>query len=63
MEPISAILHALPWDQILIQTLNGIVTGMILAPQAGGVPPVPEPTSFALLGLGAAAMLIFRRRK
>jgi hypothetical protein len=24
---------------------------------------VPEPTSFALLGLGAAAMLIFRRRK
>jgi len=23
---------------------------------------VPEPTSFALLGLGAAAMLIFRRR-
>jgi len=25
--------------------------------------PVPEPTSFALAGLGAAAMLIFRRRK
>lgn len=24
---------------------------------------VPEPTSFALMGLGAAAMLIFRRRK
>jgi hypothetical protein len=27
------------------------------------VSPVPEPTSFALAGLGAAAMLIFRRRK
>jgi hypothetical protein len=25
--------------------------------------PIPEPTSFALAGLGAAAMLIFRRRK
>jgi branched-chain amino acid transport system permease protein len=37
MEPISAILHALPWDQILIQTLNGIVTGMILALVASGL--------------------------
>jgi len=27
------------------------------------VSPVPEPTSMALLGLGTAAMLIFRRRK
>jgi PEP-CTERM motif len=27
------------------------------------VVPVPEPTSFALAGLGAAALLIFRRRK
>jgi len=27
------------------------------------VSPVPEPTTFALAGLGAAAMLIFRRRK
>jgi hypothetical protein len=25
-------LQAIPYDQILIQTLNGIVTGMILAP-------------------------------
>jgi len=25
--------------------------------------PIPEPTSFALVGLGAAALLIFRRRK
>ncbi|TAL01254.1 MAG: PEP-CTERM sorting domain-containing protein, partial [Verrucomicrobia bacterium] len=24
---------------------------------------VPEPTSFALAGMGAAALLIFRRRK
>jgi len=28
-----------------------------------GVAAVPEPTTFALAGLGAAAMLIFRRRK
>jgi len=27
------------------------------------VAPVPEPTSFALCGLGAAALMIFRRRK
>jgi hypothetical protein len=27
------------------------------------VAPVPEPTSFALMGLGAASLLIFRRRK
>jgi hypothetical protein len=27
------------------------------------IAPIPEPTSFALAGLGAAAMLIFRRRK
>jgi len=31
--------------------------------QAFGVQPVPEPSTFALAGLGAAAMLIFRRRK
>jgi hypothetical protein len=28
-----------------------------------GVAPVPEPTTFALLGLSAAGLLIFRRRK
>lgn len=28
-----------------------------------GVAPVPEPTIFAMAGLGAAALLIFRRRK
>jgi len=28
-----------------------------------GVSPVPEPTSFALAGIGAAAMMIFRRKK
>jgi len=28
-----------------------------------GVSPVPEPATFALAGLGAAALLIFRRRK
>ena len=43
--------------------LKSTFTGIILAPQAGAVPPVPEPATFALVGLGAAAMLIFRRRK
>jgi len=28
-----------------------------------GTLPIPEPSTFALAGLGAAAMLIFRRRK
>ena len=31
------LLHAVPLDQILIQTLNGIVTGMILALVASGL--------------------------
>jgi branched-subunit amino acid ABC-type transport system permease component len=30
-------LHALPWDLLLIQTINGIVTGMILALVASGL--------------------------
>ncbi len=33
----GAFLHAIPWDQIVIQTLNGIVTGMILALVASGL--------------------------
>src|SRR5271157_4862995 len=37
MEHISEILQAIPWDQIIIQTLNGIVTGMILALVASGL--------------------------
>src|SRR4029434_7826274 len=32
-----AILNAIPLDQILIQTINGIVTGMILALVASGL--------------------------
>jgi branched-chain amino acid transport system permease protein len=31
------LLQAIPWDQILIQTVNGIVTGMILALIASGL--------------------------
>ncbi|HYU11063.1 MAG TPA: branched-chain amino acid ABC transporter permease, partial [Stellaceae bacterium] len=31
------LLHAIPWDQLLIQTINGIVTGMILALVASGL--------------------------
>jgi len=37
------------------------ITGFNLSPVGGA--PVPEPTSMALAGLGAAALLIFRRRK
>src|SRR5262245_60914273 len=37
MEQISAFLQAIPYDQIIIQTLNGIVTGMILALFASGL--------------------------
>ena len=31
--------------------------------QSFNLNPVPEPTTFALLGLGAASLLVFRRRK
>jgi branched-chain amino acid transport system permease protein len=34
---VMELLQAVPWDQILIQTLNGIVTGMILALIASGL--------------------------
>src|SRR6476619_155059 len=34
---LTAILFSIPWDQILIQTINGIVTGMILALVASGL--------------------------
>ena len=37
MEQIGAFLQAIPWDQIIIQSLNGIVTGMILALIASGL--------------------------
>jgi branched-chain amino acid transport system permease protein len=30
-------IHAIPWDQFVIQTINGIVTGMILALVASGL--------------------------
>jgi hypothetical protein len=39
--------------------LSGSFAGMVLQP----VTTVPEPSTFALAGLGAAALLIFRRRK
>ncbi len=37
MATVIELLQAVPWDQILIQTLNGIVTGMILALIASGL--------------------------
>src|SRR6266704_7072571 len=37
MAAVVAFLQAIPYDQILIQTVNGIVTGMILALIASGL--------------------------
>src|SRR5262244_2008677 len=37
MDAVVAFLEAIPYDQILIQTVNGIVTGMILALIASGL--------------------------
>src|SRR5436305_5864360 len=37
MDAVVEFLSALPYDQILIQTLNGVVTGMILALIASGL--------------------------
>src|ERR1700738_2563997 len=37
MELISGFFHAIPYEQFLIQTVNGIVTGMILALIASGL--------------------------
>jgi branched-subunit amino acid ABC-type transport system permease component len=37
MESVLAFVGAIPWDQIVIQTVNGIVTGMILALVASGL--------------------------
>src|SRR4029077_10558485 len=37
MTPVLEFLQAIPYDQILIQTVNGIVTGMILALVASGL--------------------------
>src|SRR5204863_3679951 len=34
---VMELLHAIPFDQLLIQTINGIVTGMILALVASGL--------------------------
>ena len=37
MDTVQRFLQAIPYDQILIQTVNGIVTGMILALVASGL--------------------------
>jgi len=43
--------------------LSGTLTGTIGAANTGVfLTPIPEPTSFALAGLGLAALLVFRRR-
>jgi len=48
-----------PYNNVWGPTVSGQIPGMTLI----GYNPVPEPTSFALAGLGAAALMIFRRRK
>jgi branched-chain amino acid transport system permease protein len=37
MDTIAALLSDVPWDEIVVQTVNGIVTGMILALIASGL--------------------------
>src|SRR5262245_35539572 len=37
MDVVAGFFEAIPWDQIMIQTVNGIVTGMILALVASGL--------------------------
>ena len=37
MDTVLGFFGAIPWDQIIIQTVNGIVTGMILALVASGL--------------------------
>jgi len=62
---VSTKFHMVPGDNNALPapgafvSLAGTFTGMTL--QAVSV--VPEPSTFALAGLGAAALLIFRRRK
>jgi hypothetical protein len=64
------------WTQGLIAAGVSGTVNLTAATGGTGTPPflpgtlqsfnlyfVPEPTSFALAGLGAAAMMIFRRRK
>lgn len=57
----------LGWSNPILETLGSSATpGLTLAAGMSGnvsVNIVPEPATFALAGLGAAAMLIFRRRK
>jgi hypothetical protein len=52
-----------------VQKIGGVanpapnLTGLVSFSITGGGTVVPEPSTFALAGLGAAALLIFRRRK
>jgi len=48
-----------PYNNVWGASTSGQIQGMNLS----FVPAVPEPTTFALAGLGAAALVIFRRRK
>jgi hypothetical protein len=57
-------------NDIILQPLGSIYNSVFGAASAGQIPgmnlvtvPVPEPSTIALAGLGAAAIVIFRRRK
>jgi hypothetical protein len=48
---------------IPVPVLFGVSADQATGFTLGRIDPIPEPASFALAGLGAAALLIFRRRK
>jgi hypothetical protein len=56
--------NAIGWSNPFNLTLGGTATPPYLVGlQSFGLIPAPEPSTFALASLGAAALLIFRRRK
>lgn len=59
---------AVGWSQVFSYTAANNVGTPLSMPASGLTPfgviaPVPEPATFALAGLGAAALLVFRRKK
>lgn len=68
----AAVAHGDPAGQTIVfnNPLGGVGSPPAPTPQLSGMPGltlstsvIPEPSTFALAGLGAAALLIFRRRK
>jgi hypothetical protein len=57
----SAIFQYTPPTAPITSPSDFLMTG--LGPISVGITPVPEPATFALAGLGAAALLVLRRKK